>query len=88
MPRCGTQAGRIAHYRRGEPACDLCRAAQNAYKRRWRKEPAKRESERLRVRANTRAVWRLAELYPDDFRRLNNEERNLLGLPPTGGVST
>lgn len=30
---CGTEAGRQAHYRRGEPACDACKAAHAAGER-------------------------------------------------------
>ena len=33
---CGTEAGAARHYRRGEPACDLCRDGVNAASRRRR----------------------------------------------------
>ena len=79
---CGTAAGHSAHYRRGEPTCPECRAAQAAYKRQWRKDPAKRQRENLATTANQRALWRLAELYRADFERLNDEERVALGLAP------
>lgn len=37
---CGTYSGAIGHYRKGEPACDPCKAAAAAYQRSRRKVPS------------------------------------------------
>lgn len=38
-PVCGTEAGRQAHYRRGEPACGECKAAHAVHERSRRPRP-------------------------------------------------
>lgn len=70
--RCGTNAGYEAHRRRGEDPCDQCRDAHNTYMSGYHRE--------YRAQAPTyagtrrRALERLAELHPADFRRLLAEE--------------
>lgn len=52
------------------------RADSTAYMREWRRRKdtaAHREAER--VKANTRALWRLAAMHPEDYKRLQAEEQ-------------
>lgn len=73
--RCGTYAGAQTHRRRGEPVCDACRAANAAYMRRWRERRPDLHAENMATHeARNRALRRLAQLYPQDLRRLYLEE--------------
>lgn len=72
---CGTSAGYQVHRKRSETPCGPCRTAQAEYMRQYRKRnPAKYVDELRRNNAQSRALWRLAELHPDEFRRLVLEE--------------
>lgn len=73
--RCGTYAEYQAHRSRGEDPCDDCRAANNAYKREYLKaRPEKYAATKRGNAARLRALWRLAELHPTEYRRLYHEE--------------
>jgi hypothetical protein len=60
--------------RRGERACDACRANAAAKQRARRADPEIQADERHRNKARERAVWRLAKEYPQRFRELFIEE--------------
>lgn len=72
--------GSYATYQRerkhGEP-CPDCRAAATAYHARWRK--ARRERDRMYLRAQTRALWALKRNHEEEFRVLNDEELRKAG---------
>lgn len=76
----GTYGGAQAHQRRGEAACDECKAARAAYMRELRKGP---ESTHLtRHYAADRARRALARRYPDEYNHLYGVElRKALGQP-------
>jgi hypothetical protein len=71
---CGTYAGYQRHLRRDEPSCQPCRDAAAAYQREWRSDPAHRRAHRSGTRARSRALWRLARLYPEVYRSLVADE--------------
>lgn len=74
-PKCGTYAGYIRHYKRGEDVCEPCREAQREYMRGLRKrrpDLTKRDQHRATVR--NRALGRLAERYPEEYEALLAEE--------------
>jgi hypothetical protein len=62
---CGTPAGYRVHYRSGERACDPCRVAHNADRRRSQI-------------VYDAAIKRLREAHPEEFRQLVAEERQEL----------
>lgn len=71
----GTPAGYQAHWRRGEKACDPCRAAFAAARTaRRRADPEHRAEVYLRNAARSRALWRLRAEYPERYRQLFIEE--------------
>lgn len=61
-PRCGTLSGYQAHRRRDEDACRPCKAAQADYQRTYN-------------RARSRALTRLAHVFPIEFQALLLEEQ-------------
>jgi len=67
----GTRAGFQTHYRRGDTPCDECRQADRDYQALHRKRSQKY---RIRNRARSRALQRLARRYPVEFRSLLIEE--------------
>ena len=72
---CGTYGAYQAHRRRKEPIDDACRAANTAYKTRWRaNNPAGLHNEMDRARARARAQRKLAKRHPDEFRELLHAE--------------
>lgn len=71
-PRHGTYAGYQAHRREGKQACRACRLANNEYMANHRKAS---DGWREQSRARSRALWRLADLHPEEFRRLYVTER-------------
>jgi hypothetical protein len=72
----GTDSGYQAHKRRGEDPCPACRAARNAYMVRYRAtHEADYEQEKRLNAARSRALWRLANAHPDEFRAYFDEER-------------
>jgi hypothetical protein len=82
--RCGTPAGYQRHRRRNEQPCDDCRVANAAYMRDFRqRKPEFAAKARASSNARSRAVWRLAARYPDEYRQLLREE---IG-PPEKAVS-
>lgn len=90
--RHGTYAGYQRHRLDGETACGPCRDAARDYARefRARRDVPAAQRERARQRARNRAVWRLVELHPEDFRRLVAEESRaetaLLPHTPANGT--
>jgi hypothetical protein len=71
----GTYATWNWHLNHGVPVCEPCRAAARAYKTKWRsKNLDGRRRERLSSAANSRALWRLARIYPEEFQLLVDEE--------------
>ena len=72
---CGTYAGAQQHRKRGEEVCQPCRNAAAAYLRDWRaRNPQSRAKERQQNNARSRALWRLADEFPDRFRELVADE--------------
>lgn len=81
----GTYGGAQAHQRRGEAACDECKAARAAYMRALRENPEQKASDLARAYAADRARRRLAALHPEEYRRFYAEEaRTALGQPRPG----
>jgi hypothetical protein len=77
---CGTHAAYTRHLRRKEPVDEACRAARTEYQRNRRQQnPEKYALDRAYTNAQSRAAWRLAARYRDEFRVLVAEE---LELPP------
>ena len=73
--RHGTIAGASAHRREKSPLCDSCREVARNYMREFRAtHPDLRKRERRTNKARSRALWRLADLHPDDFQRLVLDE--------------
>ena len=83
--RCGTPSGYNAHQNRGEKPCDACARAKREYDQRNRSAPLKTVKNRLTARAQNCARSRLADLYPDVYRTLFQEEKERVfreaGLP-------
>ena len=79
---CGTPAAYMRHIKAKQKPCEPCRLAWNAYQVDRRQDPdirmADREQNRDSRIARYRALTRLAELHPKDFRALNAEERQRL----------
>ena len=75
----GTTAAYMRHRNAKQKPCDACREAWNAYQRDRRMDPdvrmATRESERVSRVARYRALSRLAEQHPGEYRALLTEER-------------
>jgi len=71
---CGTVAAYQRHRRRGEAACGLCAEANRQKSRARRADPELRVEEVARNLARTRALWRLANEYPERFRALSTDE--------------
>jgi hypothetical protein len=59
-------------------ACDLCRRAATAYQAERRSRPGPGARDALDVKASGRALWRLARMYPAQFRALKSEELHRL----------
>lgn len=76
----GTYGGAQTHQRRGEEACDECKAARAEYMRKHRQRP---DSTHLpRQHAADRARRELARRYPDEYGHLYAAElRKALGQP-------
>ena len=76
MSTCGTYGGAQAHVRKGEEVCEPCRTARSEYRREYRKtHPGDAAYDRRMNAARSRALWRLAEAHPDEFRTYLDEER-------------
>lgn len=72
----GTYAGYIRHGRRGEDACEACRAAGRDYQRQYRAfRPAARELDRWYTQTRRAAMERLALRHPEELAALLAEER-------------
>lgn len=72
---CGTYAAYCRHYKRGEPVDDPCREARNEYVaelRRTNHNTVQRARRTRRMRE--RALSRLQDAHPEEFRRLLAEE--------------
>ena len=76
--RHGTLAGSQRHSRAGEPPCDACRAAKAEYDREWRSAPEKTRRNRLHARAQARALRKLKDAHPDEYRALYVHEKAAL----------
>lgn len=80
-PRHGTCAGYQQHRRDGEVACAPCRDASRDYMRMVRSERKDvADRERASTRARSRALWRLASLYRDEYDRLYVDELRAEGV--------
>lgn len=79
MTECGTYAAYQRHKRRGEPACQPCCLARNAYAaHRWADAtPETRLAKRVHRRAYERALSRLRQQHRGEFAALLREERKL-----------
>lgn len=64
---CGTYGASQRHRRRGEPMCEPCRAAYNAYMKQFR---GRSTDWRIREAARKRALWQLADLHREEFGQL------------------
>lgn len=72
----GTYAGFMRHYRRKETPCEPCRQARNTYMARYREShPDAYDYDKRMTNARSRALWRLAKQYPQEFRKFFDEER-------------
>jgi hypothetical protein len=79
-PPCGTYAGYGAHWRRDEPACDPCKAANSEYhKQRRAKDPKVKQREYRRNAVYSKALWRLAREYPKRFTELVEQYKAEVG---------
>lgn len=77
----GTTAGWNRHNRDHIPMCDPCRKAHADYMRDYRRNNTQaREKNNRLTRAQTRALWRLKDLHPDEFQALVAEEFESEGL--------
>lgn len=78
---CGTYAGVSAHKRDRTRMCPACRAANTAYMREYRKrKPDGYQREKAKNHARERALWKLADLHPAQFRVLVEAELKEAGL--------
>ncbi|HET7407348.1 MAG TPA: hypothetical protein VFJ21_09490 [Mycobacteriales bacterium] len=68
--RHGTPYGASRHSKRGEPPCDACRAAKAEYDRRNRAIPERTARNRLRAKAQQRALAELKKAHESEYRRL------------------
>lgn len=71
--QCGTTKGYFAHLKLGEPTCQPCRDAQAAYMRDWRERTGMVATRRT-SNARSRALSKLARMYPRDYQRLYRAE--------------
>lgn len=72
---CGTPAAYQRHRRKGEEACEPCKAANRAYQAQYRAaNPGRSQAETRKHAARQRALWRLKLEYPRRFHQLFKEE--------------
>lgn len=71
-PRHGTRAGWIQHRKEGKQPCRPCKDANAAYQREYRQGSDKW---RKPIRARDRALVRLKEAHPDEYRALYEDEK-------------
>jgi hypothetical protein len=72
---CGTHPGYQAHRKRGEDACEACKAANREYMNDWMaRNPEKRAAYKQKAVIRDRALERLAREYPERFMELYFEE--------------
>lgn len=77
----GEYRGYSRHVREGSTICQPCLDARNEYMRNLRRSNMdSRERNRLGNRARSKALWRLADAYPDEFREILSEEYRKEGL--------
>lgn len=69
----GTYTGFVAHYRRGERPCELCRKAGTEYRNEWMNDPERRKIEQARQRVFSRARTRLAQEFHSEYQALYQE---------------
>ncbi len=70
----GTTTGYNSHKRLKETPCDPCKAARSEATRKYRARPEVARDHRARSGARTKALGRLAAVYPDIFQVLYREE--------------
>lgn len=73
--RHGTPSGYSAHQQRDERPCDACYRAKQEYDVRRRRAPEHVRADRLRARAQARALARLRSVYPTLYQLLYEEEK-------------
>jgi len=73
VSRCGTLSGWRRHQRADERPCDACAAAKAAYDKRWRAAPERKRRDRLKARAQGRALLRLSHHHPSEYRAMYYE---------------
>lgn len=72
---CGTYAAYQRHRRRSEQPCAPCRVAATTYHRELRRDSAEtRASINRQSRVQSRALHRLRQSHPDEYRKLYVEE--------------
>lgn len=72
--QCGTYSGYQRHGREGTERCDACKQANREYMRDYRQGSPRRHEEAARNNARSRALWQLANEYPERFRELCSAE--------------
>jgi hypothetical protein len=87
----GTMRGVRQHLKTGEPLCEECREARNAYHREWRSRNDVSSGlsitrQKLRNKVLRRVLARMAELHPTEYRDIYAEEerRELQGHDQQG----
>jgi hypothetical protein len=66
--RHGTYSGHNLHRRRGEEPCDACWTAMSEYNARRTAATDVKHSNRLRARAQGRALIKLSHTFPQEYR--------------------
>lgn len=69
---CGTRAGYTRHLRNGETPCEECKGANTLWQRLYRARTGRQYET-----ARSRALTRLAQKHPDEYRAIYREERGL-----------
>lgn len=75
VARCGTTSGYQRHRRDGEKPCDACTKATAEYDARRRAQDSEQQKNRLRGRAQSRALLELARRHPAEYQRLYQEAK-------------
>ena len=73
--RCGTASGYRSHQKNGEKPCDACAAAKSAYDKRRREAPPLARRSRAHAKAQSRALRRLKDSHPDEYRALYEQAK-------------
>ncbi len=73
--RHGTQSGWRLHQRRGEEPCYPCWLAKSEYDKRRKDVPEERLRNRRHASAQQRALKRLKDAHPEEYRQYYAEEK-------------